>query len=129
VSVRDDAPFNAHSAPSHTADSPLLNVDVDRDLTSAEDNNIPFSDHSSAVGGSYCDGPLLLDDSWIVPPHIGDDDDDGHEPSVQRAQLDCCTDGLVSSAFSGDRIPSENDGQGDLHAGDLNIDFDGEFLS
>jgi hypothetical protein len=63
--------------------------------------------------------------------HNGDSHDDGHESSAQRVQLDHCTDGFSGLLLGEDfmsRIPSQDDDQGDSRTGDLNIDFDGEYI-
>ncbi|KAF8256788.1 hypothetical protein EI94DRAFT_1849401 [Lactarius quietus] len=119
--VRGDTLFTTHSPPSHAANSPPSNHDVD----------LPFFDLFSAVEGSNYDGPLLLDDSWMKEPlHIDNSHDDGYELSALSTQLGCRTDSVNSSSLLDEdspfQIPGENDDQGNLHTGDLNIDFDGD---
>ncbi|KAF8257538.1 hypothetical protein EI94DRAFT_1817543 [Lactarius quietus] len=126
--------IHPHLTPSRTANSslPSPNHDVNHASThylmnTEDDVTVPLSDLFSAIGGSHCDGLLLLDESWIRPLHIDDGHDDDHKMPVQHAQPDRCTDGVVSSFLLGEDlacpIPSEEDDQDSLHDGDLNIDL------
>jgi hypothetical protein len=105
-------------------------------MNTEDDVPVPFSDLFSAIGGSHCNRPLLLDDSWIGPLHFDDGLDDGldddHEMPIQCAQPDRCTDSVVSSFLLGEdlacQISNEKGDQDSLHAGDLNIDLHGEYF-
>ncbi|KAH8978820.1 hypothetical protein EDB86DRAFT_853892 [Lactarius hatsudake] len=130
ASIRDDALFGVHPAPpSHIVDSPLLDDNPSDHSPISAENDVPLSDLFSAMGSSHGDGPLFLDESWIEPSHVGNDNDD--EISIQCAQREHCTNGVLPSFLDEDplfRTPSENDDQDDLDTDDLNIDLDGEFL-
>ena len=100
----------------------------DMNQPSSLENTLLDSHPLCAAGGSYIDE--TANDSWVNFTHIDNDHDVDNQASMQCTQPEQ-VDIAASNIFFGEDedllFSNENIG-GEAHAGDLNIDLDGEFV-